>query len=73
MCIDTERFEQAKNRVIGLNRQRQGIGTLSEKTVHAVLKSDYARFRHGPLTICAESLRRFCRFILSRSSIRFRM
>lgn len=42
MCIDTERFEQAKNRVIGLNRQRQGIGTLSEKTVHAVLKNYYA-------------------------------
>lgn len=42
MCIDETRFEQAKNRVIGINRQRQGIGTLSEKTVHAVLKNYYA-------------------------------
>lgn len=42
MCIDQERFERAKNRVIGINRERQGIGTLSEKTVHAVMKNYYA-------------------------------
>lgn len=42
MCIDETRFEQAKSRVIGIHRQRQGIGTLSEKTVHAVLKNYYA-------------------------------
>ena len=42
MCIDEKRFEAAKNRVIGINRERQGIGTLSEKTVHAVLKNYYA-------------------------------
>lgn len=42
MCIDGKRFERAKNRVIGINRERQGIGTLSEKTVHAVLKNYYA-------------------------------
>lgn len=42
MCIDEERFERAKNRVIGIARERQGIGTLSEKTVHAVLKNYYA-------------------------------
>lgn len=42
MCIDEKRFEHAKNKVIGINRQRQGIGTLSEKTVHAVLKNYYA-------------------------------
>lgn len=42
MCIDRQRFERAKNRVIGINRERQGIGTLSEKTVHAVLKNYYA-------------------------------
>ena len=35
-------FEQAKERVIGIARERQGIGTLSEKTVHAVLKRYYA-------------------------------
>lgn len=42
MSIDEARFETAKNRIIGLERQRQGIGTLSEKTVHAVLKNYYA-------------------------------
>ena len=42
MCIDEARFEAAKNRVIGINRERHGIGTLSEKTVHAVLKNYYA-------------------------------
>lgn len=42
MCIDTNRFEQAKNKIIGQTRERRGIGTLSEKTVHAVLKHYYA-------------------------------
>lgn len=42
MGIDEKRFEQAKNRVIGINRERLGIGTLSEKTTHAVLKNYYA-------------------------------
>lgn len=35
-------FEQAKKQIIGVNRTRQGIGTLSEKTVHAILKLYYA-------------------------------
>ncbi|MCH5275912.1 MAG: hypothetical protein J1E65_08725 [Lachnospiraceae bacterium] len=35
-------FEQAKKQIIGAARQRQGIGTLSEKTVHAILKLYYA-------------------------------
>lgn len=38
---DTERFEKAKEKVIGKERQRRQIGTLSEKTVHAVLKNYY--------------------------------
>ena len=42
MCIDEARFEAARNRIIGINRERQGIGTLSEKTIHAVLKNYYA-------------------------------
>lgn len=42
MCVDEERFARAKNRVIGIKRERQGIGTLSEKTMHAVLKNYYA-------------------------------
>lgn len=40
--IDAERFSQARNKIIGLPRPRQGIGTLQEKTVHAVMKHYYA-------------------------------
>jgi hypothetical protein len=40
--MDNKRFERARNRIIGIDRPRQGIGTLSEKTVHAVLKNYYA-------------------------------
>lgn len=36
------RFEKAKMQIVGAKRERQGIGTLSEKTVHAVLKLYYA-------------------------------
>lgn len=36
-----ESFERAKQKIIGIDRQRIGIGTLSEKTVHAVLKNYY--------------------------------
>lgn len=32
-------FQDAKDKIIGVDRQRLGIGTLSEKTVHAVLKN----------------------------------
>lgn len=42
MCIDVARFEQAKQKIIGVNRECQGIGTLGEKTIHAVLKNYYA-------------------------------
>lgn len=38
---DNVRFEEAKNKIIGIDRQRLGIGTLSEKTVHAILKNYY--------------------------------
>jgi hypothetical protein len=31
-------FEEARDKIIGINRERNGIGTLQEKTVHAVLK-----------------------------------
>lgn len=37
-----EEFEQARDKIVGAARIRQGIGTLSEKTVHAVLKNAYA-------------------------------
>jgi len=36
------RFEAARNKIIGIERERHGIGTLSEKTVHAILKNYYA-------------------------------
>ncbi len=42
MCIDEARFEAARDKIIGKDRERQGIGTLAEKTVHAVLKNYYA-------------------------------
>lgn len=42
MCIDEVRFEAARDKIIGIDRNRHGIGTLSEKTVHAVLKNYYA-------------------------------
>lgn len=38
---DREAFENAKKKVIGVDRQRLGIGTLSEKSVHAILKNYY--------------------------------
>lgn len=40
--MDEKRFEEAKNKIIGVQRNREGIGTLKEKTVHAVLKNYYA-------------------------------
>ncbi len=39
--IDESAFEEAKKKIIGVDRQRLGIGTLSEKTVHAILKNYY--------------------------------
>ena len=35
------RFEKAREKIIGADRQRIGIGTLSEKTLHAILKNFY--------------------------------
>lgn len=40
--MDQKLFEQAKEKVIGIQRERHTIGTLSEKTVHAILKHYYA-------------------------------
>lgn len=42
MSVDQVRFEKAREKIIGKNRARGGIGTLSEKTMHAVLKNYYA-------------------------------
>lgn len=36
--MDSLRFQKACEEVIGVKRERSGIGTLSEKTLHAVLK-----------------------------------
>lgn len=40
--MDEKRFEAARNKIIGKSREKAGIGTLREKTVHAVLKNYYA-------------------------------
>lgn len=37
--ISKRRFQEAKDKIIGVERPKNGIGTLSEKTTHAVLKS----------------------------------
>lgn len=34
-----ERFRTAREKILGADRQRLGIGTLSEKTLHAILKN----------------------------------
>lgn len=39
---EQQRFAKARQQIIGKNRDRHGIGTLAEKTVHAVLKQYYA-------------------------------
>lgn len=39
--MEEELFKNACDKIVGVERQRQGIGTLSEKTVHAVLKNFY--------------------------------
>lgn len=36
---DRDAFEEAKRKIVGADRQRSGIGTLSEKTVHSILKN----------------------------------
>ncbi len=40
--MDREGFIRARDMVIGKSHKRNGIGTLSEKTVHAILKNYYA-------------------------------
>lgn len=40
--MDDKRFEEVRNKVIGVERERYGIGTLKEKTLHAILKDYYA-------------------------------
>ena len=39
--LNQKRFQEAKDKIIGKNRDRQKIGTLSEKTIHAVVKNYY--------------------------------
>lgn len=40
--MDEQRFESIKNRIVSTERDRNGIGTLQEKTIHAILKDYYA-------------------------------
>ncbi len=37
--MNKQAFQAAKDKIIGVDRQRLGIGTLSEKTVHAIIKN----------------------------------
>lgn len=39
--LENYAFEAAKKKIIGIDRQRLGIGTYGEKTVHAILKNYY--------------------------------
>ena len=39
--VDKDKFYRAKEKITGIKRERNGIGTLKEKTVHAVLKNYY--------------------------------
>lgn len=39
--MDDILFQKACDKIVGIERERNGIGTLSEKTVHAVLKNFY--------------------------------
>lgn len=41
MAVNQEAFEQAMKIATDMNRRQLGIGTLAEKTVHAVLKNYY--------------------------------
>ena len=40
--MDEKKFDTARSKIIGMQRERIGIGTLGEKTVHAVMKNYYA-------------------------------
>lgn len=39
--VSNEKFNRVRDRVVGVKRQSYGIGTLSEKTMHNVLKNYY--------------------------------
>lgn len=39
--MNLEFYQQAKEKILGRKRENQGIGTLSEKTIHAVIKNAY--------------------------------
>lgn len=40
--VDEKRFEEVKSNYISSQKERNGIGTLKEKTVHGILKDYYA-------------------------------
>jgi len=41
MKLDNNRWQKAKDKIINTDRERNQIGTLSEKTIHAVVKNYY--------------------------------
>ncbi len=40
--MDFDKYEKVKQEILNTPRERKGIGTLSEKTIHAILKAYYA-------------------------------
>ncbi len=40
--MDYEKYQRVKREILTKPREKQGIGTLSEKTIHAILKKYYA-------------------------------
>ena len=45
--MDKEAFYAACEKIIGTQRSKKGIGTLGEKTLHAVLKNYYEPFEQN--------------------------
>ncbi len=39
--MNEKSFEEARKKIVGIDRQRLGIGTYGEKTLHAILKNYY--------------------------------
>ncbi len=54
------RFEQTRDRIIAAQTAQNGIGTLAEKTIHAVLKSYYAVFPEFEEKKCAGFVADIC-------------
>lgn len=45
--MDKLKFQEAREKIVNVKRERNGIGTLGEKTVHAVLKQYYEPYEEN--------------------------